>query len=65
MNPLEICFDHWYTEPAIGYWPAISMKQSATRIWPPTTTGHVHHTPGPAFRYPNPYSAVTPVRIEM
>ena len=29
---VPIRFDHWYTEPASGNWPAISAKHNATAI---------------------------------
>ena len=59
------CFDHWYTLPASGNWPAISAKHSATRNCPTNTIGHVHQYAGPPKRNPKPNSWKTPVRIEM
>jgi hypothetical protein len=57
--------DHWYTEPASGYWPASSAKHRATQNCPAKTIGHVHHTAGPPKANPNAKSWKTPVRIEM
>ena len=51
-----IRFDHWYTEPASGYWPASSAKHSATHICPANTTSHDHQTAGPAKPTPKPNS---------
>ncbi|KAF0962322.1 hypothetical protein MLGJGCBP_04621 [Rhodococcus sp. T7] len=39
---LPSVFAQLYTEPAIGYLAASSMKQSATESWPRNTSGHDH-----------------------
>ena len=65
VKSLPMRLDHWYTEPASGYWPASSAKHSATDICPMKTIGHVHHTAGPPKANPKANSWKTPVRIEM
>ena len=60
-----ICFDHWYTEPASGYWPATSAKHSATAPCPMNTSGQVQMKAGPPEEKPKKNSWKTPVMMEM
>ena len=65
VKGLAICFDHWYTDPASGYWPASSAKQSATSICPTSTAGQVQIHAGPPDAKPKKNSSNAPVMIEM
>ena len=65
VKGLAICFDHWYTDPASGYWRASSAKQSATSICPTSTAGQVQIHAGPPDAKPKKNSSNTPVMIEM
>lgn len=44
---LLTCFDHWYTEPAIGYRAPSSPNTSATHSWPLSTISQDQNSSGP------------------